>query len=74
MDYKKFINEWETYNAWYKDNKEDLFDRVLEFPNIREDRVNSPSHYTSGGREVIRLRMQLKMHQHQSRGCCKLKC
>ena len=53
MDYKKFINEWETYNAWDKDNKEDLFDRVLEFPNNREDRVNSPSHYTSGGREVI---------------------
>ena len=53
MDYEKFMGEWETYNTWNKDNKEDLFDRVLEFPNCREDRVNSPSHYTSGGREVI---------------------
>ena len=57
MDYENFMTEWETYNTWNKDftnNKEDVIDRVLEFPGVgREDRVNSPSHYTSGGREVI---------------------
>lgn len=55
MDYEKFMDEWERFDTWNRDftNNKDVVDRVLEFPNYREDRVNSPSHYTSGGREVI---------------------
>lgn len=52
MDYKTFINEWEEFEM-YNQNK-DVLDRVLEFPGVsKDDRVNSPSHYTSGKREVI---------------------
>ena len=54
MDYKSLKNELDIYENWEKNNKLDVLDRVLEFPGaIKDDRVNSPSHYTSGSREVI---------------------
>ena len=49
MDYKRLKNELDIYGNWEKNNKMDVLDRVLEFPGaIKDDRVNSPSHYTSG--------------------------
>ena len=54
MDYKSLKNELDIYNNWEENNKMDVLDRVLEFPGVtKDDRVNSPSHYTSGNREVI---------------------
>ena len=54
MDYKSLKNELDIYNNWEESNKMDVLDRVLEFPGVaKDDRVNSPSHYTSGNREVI---------------------
>ena len=54
MDYKSLKNELDIYGNWEDNNKLDVLDRVLEFPGVaKDDRVNSPSHYTSGSREVI---------------------
>ena len=55
MDYDKFKNELKKYDDW--DNA--FAGDVISFPgsefnlNIKDDRVNSPSHYTKGSQEVI---------------------
>ena len=76
MDYMHFLDEFDTYNKWNKDNPVNFdtptvlgaegndhisFSQApdyLRFPNpwsmsAKDDRVNSPSHYTSGKTEVI---------------------
>ena len=55
MDYIKFTNDFKEYTDWnFKESVNDgikgaFGDDVLVF----DDRVNSPSHYTSGKQEVI---------------------
>ena len=52
MDYEKFKKEYDCFQNW----EEAVRDNVLSFDipvNREEDRVNHPSHYTSGGQEVI---------------------
>ena len=61
MDYEEFSNEYKKYEMW--DDRIKLDDNVLRFDipknNIQytgfipDDRVNSPSHYTSGRMEAI---------------------
>ena len=46
MDYDKFKSEYEKYMSW------EVKDPVVPTVN-RDDRVNSPSHYTSGKTEAI---------------------
>ncbi len=68
MDNYNFLDEYNTYNEWNKVQKkmEDCIDPwyfpsasfkgdedVIVFGTPTDDRVNSPSHYTSGNREVI---------------------
>ena len=55
MDYINFKKEWDQFNEW--NGKEmQVFDSItedeVEHP-FRSDRVNSPSHYTSGKTEAI---------------------
>ena len=50
MDYDNFLGEWTKYKNW----EERGVEKVIDFSAAtRDDRVNSPSHYTSGGQEVI---------------------
>ena len=50
MDYDNFLGEWKKYKDW--DDRG--YDKVIDFSTTHKvDRVNSPSHYTSGGQEVI---------------------
>ena len=59
MDYYTFLDEYDSYNEWNniqkKQKKEELGLDTLKFePFIpSDDRVNSPSHYTSGKQEAI---------------------
>ena len=67
MDYYNFLDEFDTYNEWNKVQKKDEKDfasldtarsarSLPSFGNdvvVFDDRVNSPSHYTSGKTEVI---------------------
>ena len=66
MDYYKFLDEFDTYNEWNRiQKKSDMWNEAdskiwkgesllpQEQKNI--DRVNSPSHYTSGKTEVIEI-------------------
>ena len=52
MDYEKFKKEYDSFEEWERMNT----DNVISFDipvRQEEDRVNHPSHYTSGGQEVI---------------------
>ena len=58
MDYYKFLDEYNTYDEWNNINEKieaaqsfDMWGNKEFVP--KDDRVNSPSHYTSGKREVI---------------------
>ncbi len=58
MDYYHFLEEFDTYNNWNRLKKKDEESwkdfKEQEHPyRKKDDRVNSPSHYTSGKREVI---------------------
>ena len=65
MDYYNFLDEFDTYNEWNKVQKKDEKDFARldsarsgrSLPSVGQrifdDRVNSPSHYTSGKTEVI---------------------
>ena len=64
MDYYKFLDEYNTYDEWnnIRDKTQaaqavdmwgNLGNDVISFGEPKDDRVNSPSHYTSGNREVI---------------------
>ena len=61
MDYYDFLEEFDSYNEWNnvqkKQKKEELKLDSIKFPKRpyipSDDRVNSPSHYTSGKQEVI---------------------
>ena len=64
MDYYKFLDEFDTYNEWNRiqkksdmwnedDNKIWRGESLLPKEEKKSDRVNSPSHYTSGKTEVI---------------------
>lgn len=52
MDYIKFTKDMEEYNDWNRlDGPHSVNDAWLDFGT--NDRVHSPSHYTSGKQEVI---------------------
>ena len=64
MDYYKFLDEYNTYDEWNNINERiqaaqpvDMWGNFgndsIDFGVPKDDRVNSPSHYTSGNREVI---------------------
>ena len=64
MDYYKFLDEYNTYDEWNNINESiqaaqpvDMWGNFgndsIDFGVPKDDRVNSPSHYTSGKREVI---------------------
>ena len=64
MDYYKFLDEFDTYNEWnriqkksdmWNENDSKIWKGESLLPKEQEkiDRVNSPSHYTSGKAEVI---------------------
>ena len=61
MDYDKFNKEYKQFQDWweeqpkYEDRGDVEAENVIKFTNFKypEDRVNSPSHYTRGGQEVI---------------------
>ena len=65
MDYYKFLDEYNTYDEWNNINERiqaaqpvDMWgnfgnDTIFLGGTPKDDRVNSPSHYTSGNREVI---------------------
>jgi hypothetical protein len=58
MDYYNFLDEFDTYNEWNQLQKKQKKDDLITFgasPDklVFDDRVNSPSHYTSGKTEVI---------------------
>ena len=67
MDYYNFLDEFDTYNEWNKVQKKEEKDfasldtarSARSLPSLGndvivfDDRVNSPSHYTSGKTEVI---------------------
>ncbi len=52
MDYQNFLEDYGTYNEWNRIQKIDEVNPVLSL-KVKEDRVNSPSHYTAGKTEVI---------------------
>ena len=63
MDYKKFLDDYASYDEWNNINEKihaaqpvDMWGAYgndhITFTGV-DDRVNSPSHYTSGKREVI---------------------
>ena len=45
MDYDKFRKEYDAFEIWEKS--------INNVSPIKTDRVNHPSHYTSGGQEAI---------------------
>ena len=51
MDYDKFKKEYEAFEAWESITKDNVLS--LNVPDRKVDRVNHPSHYTSGGQEAI---------------------
>ena len=51
MDYIKFKEEWDKFNAWTGTE----YDKFLKEPVKGDDRVNSPSHYTAGKVEAIEI-------------------
>ncbi|MDA8032234.1 MAG: DUF3310 domain-containing protein [Alphaproteobacteria bacterium] len=54
MDYYKFLDEFDTYNEWNRiQSKNDEWMDDAKYHPKKSDRVNSPSHYTSGKTEVI---------------------
>lgn len=60
MDYKNLLSEFQTYNEWNQIIKKqqeqeewDSWESELYIQKPKDDRVNSPSHYTSGRTEVI---------------------
>ena len=60
MDYYKFLDEYNTYDEWNNINEKihaggpvPMWENDTLFFSEKDDRVNSPSHYTSGKREVI---------------------
>ena len=63
MDYYQFLEDFDSYNEWNNIQKkfqqeEDELNmshqrRQEMLKNIKSDRVNSPSHYTSGKQEAI---------------------
>ena len=55
MEYEKFKEDYISFNEWYTKVDEDTFKYLedeIEHP-FGSDRVNSPSHYTSGKVEAI---------------------
>ena len=55
MEYEKFKNDLISFNEWYTEVDQDTFkvlEEEVEHP-FSGDRVNSPSHYTSGKTEAI---------------------
>ncbi len=65
MDYKKFLDDYASYDEWNNINEKthaaqsiDMWgnignDSIFLGDTPKDDRVHSPSHYTSGKREVI---------------------
>ena len=60
MDYYRFLEEFYSYNEWNNIQKKKKQEEDKSFPkfrsnvrSIKDDRVNSPSHYTSGKTEAI---------------------
>ena len=66
MDYYKFLDEFDTYNEWNRIEKKKDLPQTAQYEDViwlgesllpkepeKNDRVNSPSHYTSGKTEVI---------------------
>ena len=55
MDYIKFTKDFEAFDEWNKKNASEI--DGYSYGDVRkldaDDRVNSPSHYTSGKQEVI---------------------
>ena len=70
MNYQHFLDEFDSYNEWNQLQKKETMlgaegNDAITFGNypkfqsnarsIKDDRVNSPSHYTSGKSEVIEI-------------------
>ena len=56
MDYDKFRKDWDHFNEWYSKVDQNTFkvlEEEIEYPYGKDDRVNSPSHYTAGKVEAI---------------------
>lgn len=54
MDYKNFRKEWDRFNEW---STQEATEAEIEHPffDDKDDRVNSPSHYTAGKVEAIEI-------------------
>ena len=55
MDYEKFQKEYDEYEGYMKKWRLDLIDETTLLEESKEDRVNSPSHYTKGKVEAIEI-------------------
>jgi hypothetical protein len=58
MEYEEFTNEWKKFEEWEEEQSSHSNVTRPRVPGYRkldlvEDRVNSPSHYTSGKYEAI---------------------
>ena len=69
MDYYQFLEDFDSYNEWNNiqkkfkkeevelDNsyhaRQEMLNKLAKQQELVDDRVNSPSHYTSGKQEVI---------------------
>ena len=69
MDYYQFLEDFDSYNEWNNiqkkfqededklnmnhDRRQEMLKNIKSLKEPADDRVNSPSHYTSGKREVI---------------------